>query len=327
MRSVRVALIGTGVCTIGMLLAITSTALAGTAPMIESESASNVTATDAVLEAKIDPGGLETEYQFRVLASPCHASPLNCELASDPLYPSPAGRIAAASGSQPIELDLNSAGLMLQPGQEYHYAVFASNPEGNAGGTDQTFTTLPGTSPSIATESASSITPTDAILEAEIDPGSNAAYYQFQLAKNPTEFASEFTCPTEGFPAGSSLCLGITPQQGALPIRSIPAATTGQSVSLDLESAGAGLEPGATYYYRAIAARIVPTEDTTQWEEPTVFGANMSFTTLPQPAQGPQNGDPGVLPPPLAPSPARVCHHRHRRHHRHHGHRHRRACR
>ena len=71
--------------------------------------------------------------------------------------------------------------------------------------------------PSIESESTSNITSTDATLEAQINPQSEerGAYYQFQLAKNPADFASEFTCPTEGFPAGSSLCLGITSQQGA----------------------------------------------------------------------------------------------------------------
>jgi hypothetical protein len=137
------------------------------------------------------------------------------------------------------------------------------------------------TPPSIGPEWAAAIKSNDAFLEGLVNPRSEerGAYYQFQLAKNPSEFANEFTCPTEGFPAGSSLCLGITPQKGALPIRSTSYGTYSQSVNIDLKSAGAGLEPGTTYYFRVIAARIVPTEDTTQWEEPTVFGATQSFTT------------------------------------------------
>lgn len=135
------------------------------------------------------------------------------------------------------------------------------------------------TPPAIESESVSGISSTSATLKAVINPQSTerGAYYQFQLAEDPSEFASEFTCPTEGFPANSSLCLGITAQEGALPIRGIPAGTSGQAVSLDLESVGVTLEPGTTYYYRVISARIVPSEDTTQWEEPTVFGPDQTF--------------------------------------------------
>lgn len=134
--------------------------------------------------------------------------------------------------------------------------------------------------PSIESESVSGISPTSATLEAMINPQSTerGAYYQFQLAEDPSEFAPEFTCPTEGFPAHSSLCLGITAQEGALPISMISAGASDQAVSLDLENIGVTLELGTTYYYRVIAARIVPTEDTIKWEEPTVFGAAQSFT-------------------------------------------------
>ena len=75
-------------------------------------------------------------------------------------------------------------------------------------------------------------------------------------------------------------------------------------MSLDLESVGTGLEPGTTYYYRVIAARIVPTEDTTQWEEPTVFGVDQTFTTAfsgvkaPQPCVGSSCPGFGGTPPP-----------------------------
>jgi PASTA domain len=133
--------------------------------------------------------------------------------------------------------------------------------------------------PLIYSESVSNLTATDATFEAEIEPSAgHNAYYQFQLAKNPSEFASEFTCPTENH---SSLCLGITPQENALPIGSVcgeceiePAVAP-----LDLANAGITLEPGTTYHYRVIAATAVPTEDTIEWEEPTIVGTSHLFTT------------------------------------------------
>jgi hypothetical protein len=136
-------------------------------------------------------------------------------------------------------------------------------------------------SPAIESESVSQITATDARLEATIEPAAGRnAYYQFQLAKNPSEFASEFTCPTEDH---SSLCLGITPQENALPIGSVCGECEIEPAvgPLDLAKAGITLQPGTTYHYRVIAATAVPTEDTTEWEEPTIFGAAHSFTTSP----------------------------------------------
>jgi hypothetical protein len=42
-----------------------------------------------------------------------------------------------------------------------------------------------------------------------------------------------------------------------------------------------GLKPGTTYHYRVIAATSVLTEDTTEWEGPTVEGPDQAFTTPP----------------------------------------------
>lgn len=256
---------------------------AASAPSVEAESVSHITPSDATLEAEIDLGGLETEYQFRVVADPCHANPLNCELVSDPLFPSPPGKIAAASGSQTVKLDLNSAGLTLEAGREYHYAVFATNSDGSQSGPDQTFTT--GEFPSIERESVSAVTPTDAILEAEINLHEAAAggYYQFQIITGSTEYAAEILCPPTLQP-GYSGCIG--PQgSGALPIGFLagntmqPGATS--NASLNLANAGVLLQPETTYHYRVLAARAVQTEDTIEWEPPISYGLDQSFTTPP----------------------------------------------
>ena len=51
------------------------------------------------------------------------------------------------------------------------------------------------------------------------------------------------------------------------------------SVSLNLAGAGVTLQPGTTYHYRVLVARRVQTEDTIQWEPPTIYGADQTFTT------------------------------------------------
>lgn len=142
--------------------------------------------------------------------------------------------------------------------------------------------------PSIESESVSNVTQTDATLEAQINPNSaeRGAIYQFQVVADPSEYLPEFACPTEGFPAGTSLCLTLAAQEGALPIGWTAAATEDQSVGLDLADAGMTLQPGTTYHYRVITAGSVQAEDTIEWEEPIVEGPDRELTTLP-PAEEP----------------------------------------
>jgi hypothetical protein len=138
------------------------------------------------------------------------------------------------------------------------------------------------TVPVVDSESVSNITSTDATLEAFINSQEAPAgdYYQFQLVRNPSEFTPEIACPSHL--AGYSGCMG-TPTPGALPIGFHPSSFEHleKPVSLDLNSAGVTLQPGTTYHYRVLVARHVQTEDTIQWEPPTVYGADQTFTTPP----------------------------------------------
>jgi hypothetical protein len=234
--------------------------------------------------------------------------------------------------------------------------IAAVSPPG-FGTQDVTVTTLGGTSalspadqfayatppPSIEEESVSRITPNDATLEVKINPESleRSVYYQFQLAADPGEYLPVFACPSEGFPANTSFCGGpLASQPGALPIGSVGPGMLGETVSLDLNaprpwwSGTTTLKPGTTYHYRVIAARVVPTEDTIQWEEPAVYGADHTFTTPAEAAQPPSgssgsqgSGASGQQPagstgtPPKQVTPPPGLHHKHRRHKHHHSHR------
>jgi len=129
--------------------------------------------------------------------------------------------------------------------------------------------------PTIDKESVSGITSTNAILEAQISPHSgNGADYQFQLVTDPEEYPSEILCPKP--PYGHAFCVGEY-AEGVLPIRYV--FEEAKPVSLDLSSIGVTLQPGTTYHYRVLAARSAVTEDTIEWEEPTVFGPDQTFTT------------------------------------------------
>jgi hypothetical protein len=143
------------------------------------------------------------------------------------------------------------------------------------------------TVPVIESESVSHVTPTDETVEASVNPKEAPAgdYYQFQVVRSPSEFASEILCPAK-LPPATDGCIG-TQSGSALPIGLIPGNTAqpgvDHPVSLDLASAGVTLLPGTTYHYRVLVARRVQTEDTIEWEPPTVYGADQTFTTPPSP--------------------------------------------
>jgi hypothetical protein len=137
-------------------------------------------------------------------------------------------------------------------------------------------------SPSIDSESVAELTSRHATLQARINPEGQNVRYQFQLAGDPSEYASEIECPEPS--PGPLACVGKH-VEGALPIGlvwgNLENPLAAQPVSLDLESAGVKLKPDTTYHYRVIAAPSVPSEDTIEWEGPPVYGADQTFTTLP----------------------------------------------
>jgi hypothetical protein len=202
------------------------------------------------------------------------------------------GKIPASDTSQFISASLTN----LSADNSYTYWVVATNSEGERESGHGRFSTLPSIPPVIDSESASHVTPTDAALEAQINPESaeRGADYQFQVVANPIEYQSGLVCPSEGFPAGSSLCLGLPQESGALPIGRISAGVQDEGVSLDLAgpwawwSGGMTLKPDTTYHYRVIAARSLFSIDTISWERPIVYGQDRTFTT-PEGAVQPSN--------------------------------------
>jgi hypothetical protein len=99
------------------------------APAIESESASDVDATEARLEASINPGNSATSYYFEYGPDPG---------SYDASAPVPPGEIHAALS----DVDVNTVLTGLTPATTYHYRVVASNAlPGAVDGEDQSFTT------------------------------------------------------------------------------------------------------------------------------------------------------------------------------------------
>jgi hypothetical protein len=134
----------------------------------------------------------------------------------------------------------------LEPNQHYTFCVVATNLFGHTEGATEPFTTS-GAPPSVDGESASNVTASAGTLAAQINPENQEAAYSFQYATNEA-------------------LTGATTVPGG----SIPAGFGDQPASANV---GAGLKPGTTYYYQAVAANATG----------TTHGAVQSFTTVPEP--------------------------------------------
>jgi hypothetical protein len=261
------------------LLAFPALANAASPPSIDSESVAELTSRHATLVAQINPSGLETTFEFWVQYAVCQgpqAGGVDCFAIS--IVKRGEGTIKAGSTDQYVSTTLKH----LQPGYSYTYWVVATNAAGETK-VHQEFKTLP--LPVIAGESVSGVTGSDAKLEAQINPEGQNVRYQFQLAGDPSEYASEIECPEPS--PGPLACVG-THVKGALPIGfvwgNLANPLAAQPASLDLESAGVKLKPDTTYHYRVIAAPSEPSEDTIEWEGPPVYGADQTFTTSSAPS-------------------------------------------
>jgi hypothetical protein len=126
----RVALLAL-LCVALVCFAFSGSAFASSVPSIDSVSVSGITEHDAVLEAQIDPNGLETTYELYLSSPACQADwPAigPCLVIED--FSVPGGSIPADTGDQTISLDLNSVGVNLQAGTWYEYSLSAANAAG-----------------------------------------------------------------------------------------------------------------------------------------------------------------------------------------------------
>jgi hypothetical protein len=161
-----------------LVLAVASPASASP-PVVEGESVSEISSSDATLEAVVDPGELEAGayYQFQLVAEPSEYWPEVTCPEQDPEAPEmqclgpygtvggpspeaeiqrrpgdlPTVRLAGGSGGVAVALQLSTIGRQLQPGTTYHYRVIAVEAAPSVDtivweppptyGADQTFTT------------------------------------------------------------------------------------------------------------------------------------------------------------------------------------------
>ena len=236
--------------TVGCLAwGVTVSAQASAPPSVFEESVSHITEHDARLEASINPNGLRSTYQFR-LESGC-LPPLACLAIAT--YPLPSGEVPASSEAHLITLDLNSAGVTLRPDTKYRYSIEARSSGGTTEGPSHLFTTAPARDPVVEGESVSNITPTDATLEAQINPGGLETSYEVWVGALPCveELGGPERCEEDKI-AGT-----------------IPAGFSAQTVSVDIAKAAHELKPNSSYLYNFRATNM----------DGTTYATNREFKT------------------------------------------------
>jgi len=226
----------------------------GPTPRIESVSVSGITEHDATLEAQINPNGLETTYQFSLWVG-CY--PASCQHISEVRPALPIETLPSAQGEQSVSLDLNSAGVMLEPNRDYYYSVMATNSAGEThreGGIFRTPSEAGGETGGAETGDASNVSQTGATLSGVVTAwGWRAATYVFEYGTT-TAYGARVPAPpgvigpriTCGLPCGP-------PHAEQFPV----------SVSLT------GLAPNTTYHYRLVSTSAGQTG----------FGKDATFTT------------------------------------------------
>lgn len=110
----------------------------GSPPVVDSVSLSNLTSSDATLEAQIDTEGLPTTYAFHMWSSCAHE---RCEyLANIPL---PSGLLLGSFVPQNVSLSLASADVTLRYGAEYGWGITATSAAGHTSVSGGVFEPLP----------------------------------------------------------------------------------------------------------------------------------------------------------------------------------------
>jgi len=212
------------------------------APTVVTLAASGLSSSSASLNGSGNPNRAPTTGYFRYAAT----NPVTCNDTFGSRAPVSGGS-SLGNGISPVAF-AQSIGT-LSAGTTYYYCAITSNSEGMAFGAVLTFTTL--AAPAVTTLAATTVTSSAAVLNGAATPNGATALGWFRYAStNPGSCTDGFGTRT---PASSGTGLG--------------AGTSDVSYLASI----AGLLPGTTYYFCAIASNSAGTG----------FGSLVSFTTAP----------------------------------------------
>jgi hypothetical protein len=191
----------------------------------------SVGSVSATVAGSVDPDGLDASSRFEYGPSTGYGSEQTAVQAAGAPDPGSSDDGSGGVGCTPLgagctPVPLTAELTSLEPDRTYHYRLDGVNVNGVNAGEDQTFTTL-AVPPLVDEQSASAVTLTSATLNARINPNNEDTKYRFEYGTS-TEYGS--SAPASEADAGSGY--------GDV--------TVGEPI--------AGLLPGTTYHFRAIAS-------------------------------------------------------------------------
>ncbi len=225
----------------GLALGTVQTFTTPGAPTATTLAATGVSSSGATLQGNANPNGANASGWFRY-------STVNPGSANDTFGTRAPASGGAALGGGTSAQNFSQALAGLLPATTYYYCAVAANAEGVAFGAIRSFTTTP-TPPSVATGSATGRTGTSATLNGTVNPGGDASTAWFRYSTVSPGTANDTFGTRAPASGGSAIAAG--------------------SSSVAVSQAIAGLSPGTTYFYCAIAQNSVGTG----------FGTLQTFTT------------------------------------------------
>jgi hypothetical protein len=191
-------------------------------PLVQPQPTTGITHEAATINAKLDPGELETTYRFQYGTTTGYGSETT-----------PA-KLAASEAFQPVSASLTG----LRIGTVYHYRLIAENTVGKTVGPDETFETVPPAL--IEGTSATQVASTTATLVAQVNPLGHDTTYYFQYGTQSCK-PNPAACTSIPAPPGSDIGSGEAP---------VPVS------QMLLE-----LKPQTTYNYRVVAINTLGTSE------------------------------------------------------------------
>ncbi|HEX3517958.1 MAG TPA: hypothetical protein VHT29_02880 [Solirubrobacteraceae bacterium] len=204
-------------------------------PAVSTVEVSEVTRSSALVSGTVTAQGLATTYHFAYVPSSGYE-----EGAEDPYAHGRATYetklLETGYGAQRVNVSLEE----LKPGTTYHFALVATNELGQTTSEDGVFTTAVATLPSVSTGSPQGVGEVSATITGTLDTNGLQSTTQFEF--------------------------GTTPGAGALMAAT---AASSSGMVLSLTASVQNLQPGTTYYYRAVARNRYGTS----------YGSEQAFTT------------------------------------------------
>ena len=207
-------------------------------PTVQTKDASEIRSSSVTLNGSVNPSASSTSYWFE------YGKNFGLGNATS------IGSLSAESGTVTVSAALSA----LEPDTTYYYRINAQNAYGTVNGNISVFVTQPvnppvsqGKSPTVATNNATSITASSAVLNGKVNPNGTETTYHFEYGKATLFGLFSLDQSTDNRSAGSG------------------------NVLTSFSRSVAGLERDTTYYFQLVAVN----------KYGTTRGSVYSFTTKP----------------------------------------------